>query len=142
MWVFDIFPAWIAHIVFTAGVLGIIISFFGNLLPVIRPYTLAIQLISTILIGVSVYWYGGLNERQEWEAKVASLEKRVSEAEKKAAETNTHIVTKYITKTKKIQGKRDEIIKYVDREIVKYDSQCVIPKEVIDVMNKATEVTE
>lgn len=142
MWLLNMLPDWIANVVFCVGVLGIFISFLSSFFPLVKPYTVLIQIVSTILIGLSVYWYGGLSERQEWEAKVSTLEKRVAEAEKKSAETNTQIVTKYITRTKKIQGKRDEIIKYVDREIVKYDEQCVIPKQVIEIMNEAAKGTE
>ena len=142
MWLLNVLPDWIVGVTFAIGILGIIASFLGSFFPLIRPYATIIQIVSTILIGLSVYWYGGLNERQEWEAKVSTLEKRVAEAEKKSAETNTQIVTKYITRTKKIQGKRDEIIKYVDREIIKYDDQCVIPKQVIDIMNDAAKGAE
>jgi hypothetical protein len=41
--------------------------------------------------------------------------------------------------TSNIGQRGEDSIKYVDREIVKYDSQCVIPKEFIDVVNKAAE---
>jgi hypothetical protein len=36
-----------------------------------------------------------------------------------------------------IRQKGDDIIKYVDKEIVKYDNQCVIPEDVIRVYNEA-----
>lgn len=142
MWLLNILPDWIVGVVLTVGIVGIVASFLGSFFPPIKPYATIVQLVSAVLIGVSVYWYGGLSERQEWEAKVSTLEKKVADAEKKSAETNTQIITKYITRTKKIQGKRDEIIKYVDREIVKYDNQCVIPKEVIDIMNEAAKGAE
>ena len=36
-----------------------------------------------------------------------------------------------------IRQKGDDIIRYVDKEIVKYDTQCVIPEDVIRVYNEA-----
>jgi hypothetical protein len=54
-------------------------------------------------------------------------------------------VEKVITKTKVVKERGDEIIKYVDREIVKYDTKflpggiCEIPKEFIKAHNDAAE---
>jgi len=36
-----------------------------------------------------------------------------------------------------VQAKQVETIKYVDREIVKYDQTCKIPQEVVHAVNEA-----
>ena len=67
----------------------------------------------------------------------------MKEAEAKSAEVNTVIETKIVNKVKEIKVQGDEVIKYVDREIVKYDTKfipggiCEIPKEVISAHNAA-----
>jgi hypothetical protein len=41
--------------------------------------------------------------------------------------------------TQVIREKGNEIIKYIDREVVKYDQMCEVPKEVINILNEAAE---
>ena len=67
------------------------------------------------------------------------MSKEISEKE------NVKIETKVVTKTQYIKQRSEEIIKYVDKEIVKYDTkflpggECEIPKEFIVLHNKAAE---
>lgn len=74
-----------------------------------------------------------------WKDKAAKLEQQVTELAAKSTETNTVIEKKYITKTEVVKVRGDDIVKYVDREVVKYDTQCVIPKEFIEAHNRAAE---
>ena len=69
--------------------------------------------------------------------RVKELELQISKLELKSQEVTTQIVTKVLTKKQIIREKGDEIIKYVDREIVKYDDSCKIPSEVVEALNKA-----
>ena len=56
------------------------------------------------------------------------------------------IVEKVVTKTQIVKTRGQDIIKYVDKEIVKYDTKfapggvCEIPKEFIEAHNRAAEV--
>jgi hypothetical protein len=46
-------------------------------------------------------------------------------------------VTKYITKREKVFEKGEEVIRYIDREITKYNEICRLPKEAIQTHNDA-----
>jgi hypothetical protein len=54
-------------------------------------------------------------------------------------------VEKVVTKTQIIKTRGEDIVKYIDREIVKYDEKfakggvCEIPQEFIDAHNRAAE---
>ena len=74
-----------------------------------------------------------------WKDKAAQLQQQVAELAQKSAETNIVIEKKYITKTEVVKVRGDDIVKYVDREVVKYDTQCVIPQEFISAHNRAAE---
>ena len=74
-----------------------------------------------------------------WKDKAAQLEKQVVELAQKSSETNTVIEKKYITRTEIVKQRGDDIVKYVDREVVKYDTQCVIPREFTEAHNRAAE---
>jgi hypothetical protein len=94
---------------------------------------------------VGVYWRGGYAIEQEWRERVAAVEARVAAAEAASREENTKIVTKVVTKTQIIRTRGETITKYIDREIVKYDTkfapggQCEIPREFIKAINDAAE---
>ena len=70
------------------------------------------------------------------------MELKLAEAETKSQKENVVIVEKILYKDKIIREKGENIIKYIDKEVVKYDERCVIPKEVINVLNSATEITK
>ena len=74
-----------------------------------------------------------------WKDKAAQLQQQVAELAAKSSETNTVIEKKYITKTEVVKVRGDDIVKYVDREVVKYNTQCAIPQEFISAHNRAAE---
>jgi hypothetical protein len=92
-----------------------------------------------------VYWRGGYAVEQEWRERVAEVEARVAAAEAQSKEENVKIVTKVMTKTQVIRTRGADIVKYVDREIVRYDEKfakggiCEIPQEFIKAHNSAAE---
>lgn len=88
---------------------------------------------------------GAMYNDQAWQAKVSEMQVKVAEAEAKAAQENVKIVEKVVTKTQIVRVQGEEVIKYIDREIVKYDDkfkqggQCEIPKEFYRALNDAAQ---
>jgi hypothetical protein len=112
---------------------------------VINQYRTPAQVLGIALLVMGVYWRGGYAIEQEWRERVAAVEARVAAAEAASREENTKIITKIVTKTQIIRTRGDTITKYIDREIVKYDTkfapggQCEIPREFIKAHNDAAE---
>jgi hypothetical protein len=131
--------------VLLAGILLTIVAFFIQRIPVVNQYRIPAQVLGIALLVVGVYWRGGYAIEQEWRERVAEVEARVAAAEAQSKEENTKIVTKVVTKTQVIRTRGEDIIKYVDREIVKYDEKfarggmCEIPQEFIKAHNTAAE---
>ncbi len=143
MWILNFLPEWIFHALLVAGVLGYLATFFIRFLPsFVYVYKLPIQLISIALVVISIYFIGSLAERAAWESRVKEMEEKVRVAEEKSKVVNTEIVTRIVTKTKVIKQKAKERVEYIDREIVKYDNKCEIPKEFVKVVNDAVEPTK
>ncbi len=111
--------------------------------PPLASYYRIAQVVSIIILLAGVYFKGGYSTEMIWRERVAEVEAKLKEAEAKSAEVNTVIETKIVNKVKEIKIQGDEVIKYVDREIVKYDTKfipggiCEIPKEVIKAHNAA-----
>ena len=149
MWILHFLPdaliLWICNTVLLAGVLLTVTAFFIQRIPIINQYRIPAQVLGIALLVVGVYWRGGYAIEQEWRERVAAVEAQVAAAEAASREENTKIVTKVVTKTQIIRTRGADIVKYVDREIVKYDTkfasggQCEIPSEFIKAINDAAE---
>jgi len=136
---------WTCNIVLLAGVLLTTVAFFIKNIPIINQYRTPAQVLGIALLVAGVYWRGGYAVEQEWRERVAKVEAQVAAAEAASKETNTKIVTKVVTRTQVVKTRGADIVKYVDREIVKYDTkfapgnECEIPREFIKALNDAAE---
>jgi hypothetical protein len=149
MWILHFLPdaviLWICNIVLLAGIVLTAAAFFIKRIPVINQYRIPAQVLGIALLVAGVYWRGGYAVEQEWRERVAEVEAKVAAAEAKSAEENVKIVTKVLTKTQIIRTRGETITKYIDREIVQYDTkfapggQCEIPREFIKALNDAAE---
>jgi hypothetical protein len=145
MWIISFLPDWVFHAITIAGVLGTIVGFVLGMIPAVKTYIIPVRVISILLLSLGLYLEGGLADYAVWEAKVKEVEAKLAEAELKSAKENTKIVTKVITKTQVVKTRGQDIVRYVDREIIKYDTkfapggQCEIPKEFIKALNDAAE---
>jgi hypothetical protein len=145
MWILKFLPDWIFYAVFLLGVIGLAATYLLKLIPIpfLYVYKTPIQLISIACIAIGVYMAGAIANEDAWNARVAELQIRVAEAEAKSTQVNTEVVEKVVNRTQVVKEKGDEVIKYVETEVVKYDTkflpggQCEIPKEFIIALNKA-----
>ena len=148
MWILSILPDAAIHTIFGLGILGTIAGFVLGFIPFIKAYRLAIQVIALLTLVLGVYLEGGLADYKEWELKVAEMQVKIAEAEVKSAEKNVEIQEKIVEKTKVIREKGKDIIKYIDKEVVKkeevikYIENCPVPKDIVDLHNQAAELNK
>ena len=128
-----------------AGILLTTVAFFIRRIPVINQYRTPAQILGIALLVAGVYWRSGYAIEMEWRERVAEVEARVAAAEEAGRKENVKIVTKVVTKTQIIRTRGETITKYIDREIIKYDTKfapggvCEIPQEFIKAHNSAAE---
>ena len=148
MFILSILPDAAIHIIFGLGILGTIAGFVLGFIPFVKTYQFAIQVCSIIVLVFGVYLEGGLADYKEWELKVKEMEAKMAQAEAQSANKNVEIQEKIVEKTKVIREKGKDIVKYIDKEIVKkeevikYIENCPVPKEIIDLHNQATELNK
>jgi hypothetical protein len=135
MWFFNFIPEILFYVLFIAAVIGYLVSL---LLPssILKKQ---VKITSIVVLVISIYLLGMLKVNNWWKDKAAALEQQVVELAAKSAETNTIIEKQLVTKTQVVKVRGEEIVKYIDREIVKYNTQCEIPKEFITQHNRAAE---
>ena len=145
MWILSLLPDAAIHIIFGLGILGTIAGFVLGFIPFVKTYQFAIQICSIVVLVFAVYLEGGLADYKEWELRVKEMEAKVAQSQADSANKNIEIQEKIVEKTKVIRERGQDIIKYIDKEVVKkeevikYVENCPVPKDVIDTLNKAAE---
>jgi lipopolysaccharide export LptBFGC system permease protein LptF len=151
-WMINLIPdavlSFIYWAIIFAGITGIIAGWIGKWIPFYGRYAQVLKPVGIVLLVLGVWLRGGYDVEMAWRDKVRTLEEQVKVAEEKANTKNIEVETKVVEKTKVIKEKGKDIIKYVDREvikkeeIVKYIEQCPVPKEIIDLHNQAAEMNK
>jgi hypothetical protein len=148
MWILQWLPNWIFYAVLIAGVFGVAASYFIRFLsfiPFLYVYKTPIQLGSIAAIVIGTFMAGAIHDNEQWEARVREMEEKVAASEAQSKEENIKIVEKVVNKVQIVKTRGQDIVKYVDREIVKYDTKfapggvCEIPKEFVEAHNRAAE---
>ena len=145
MWILQWLPNWIFYLMFFAGLLGIVATYVMKFIPFVYVYRTPIQVASVILITIGTYMSGAISNEEAWVARVKEMELKVAAAEVQSAKENVKIVEKVVKKIEVVRVRGDDVVKYIDREVIKYDTKfapggvCEIPKEFIKAHNDAAE---
>lgn len=136
-WLLTLLPVWIIHTVLGLGVLGLLVAFFVQRIPFVNTYGYLIKIVSSLLLVLGLFLQGALAYKESTALAVAKLEAKLAKAEAQGAKVNTEIVEKIVKDTEVIRVKGKTITEYVDREVIKYDTKCPLPVEVIRAHNAA-----
>jgi preprotein translocase subunit SecF len=126
-----LFSQYITSIILIIGLILLISGFVLTFIPFFKQYKLPIQILGILIFSYGIYLQGGIAVENKYKLEVAELQNKLKEAEVKAETVNTKIVTQVVTRREVIKEKGNDVIKYIDREVVKYDNTCTIPEIVI-----------
>lgn len=101
------------------------------------PYAQVVNYSCIPIFALALFFTGANYNNNSWLAKVKEVEAKLAVAEVASAQENTKIVEKVVTRRELVRVQGNEIVKYVDREVVKYDENCKIPEPVVEAHNKA-----
>ena len=138
MWLFE-FPNYVYHLILGIGIIGTITGFALNSIPFIKQYSFPIQVISIMVLTFGVYLKGGLAVKNTLDIKVADLKVKLANAEVLSEKINTVVVTKILTKKEIVKEKGATVSEYIDREVIKYNDRCEIPKSAVISHNAAAQ---
>jgi len=145
MWILQWLPNWVFYGIFFAGLLGLLATYVMKFIPFVYVYRTPIQAVSVLAIVIGTYMSGAISNEEVWQAKVKEMQLKVAATEIQSQKENVKVVEKVVKKTEYITRRGQDIIRYVDKEVVKYDDkfksggQCELPKEFITAINKAAE---
>lgn len=139
MWIVEFLPDWVFHLVLLAGIVGTIAGFVLGMIPVIKQYIIPIRVISIILVVFGLFLEGALVDNQTWQLRVKEVEAKLAVAEAESAKANSKLIEKSKNQINKQKEKTIVVKQYIDREVTKYDNQCIIPKEFVKAHNDSAE---
>lgn len=141
MWILQFIPSWIFYVMVLIGAAGFAATYLLRYLPIpaLYMYKTGIRYASIGVMFVFTFLSGAVYDNDAWLARVKELEEKVAKAEQQSKEVNAEINKKVEEEKVKIVEKQVVLKQFVDREIVKYDKNCEVPKDFIDVVNKAAE---
>lgn len=141
MWILQFIPSWIFYVMVLVGMAGFAATYLLKFLPIpaLYMYKTGIRYASIGVMFVFTFLSGAVYDNDAWLERVRELEAKVAKAEQQSKEVNEEINKKVEEETVKIVEKQVVLKQYVDREIVKYDKNCEIPKDFTDVVNKSIE---
>lgn len=133
--ILKIFPDWLWPVLL---VLAIIAFFAADLVP-IKTYQLPIKIVMGILVGVTIFICGAQYADNTWKQAARELEAKVVVAEAQSIEVNKVISERLVTHTQVVKTRGDDIVQYIDREVNKTDTGCIISPEFVSAHNRAAE---
>jgi uncharacterized protein YacL len=141
MWILQWLPNWLFYVILLLGLIAFLVTYLLKFIPIptLYIYRTPIQIVSVIMIVFGVYMAGSIANNESWLAKVKEVEAKLAEAEAKGAQETVKIVEKVVVQKQVIKERGQDIVKYVDREVVKYDNKCEIPPPFVEAHNKAAE---
>lgn len=144
MWLLNFLPDWIFYLILLLGLLGFAATYLLRIIPIpaLYVYKTPIQIISIFLIVFGVYMAGSIANEEKWLLRVKEVEAKLAEAEAKGAVETIKIVEKIVYKDRVIKEKGKDVVRYIEKEVVKYDNKCEIPPPFVEAHNNATEKTK
>lgn len=133
MFLLQFLPDWLFPSLAALSLIVFIATKFIRNLPQVQ----LVHYASVVLLVISLFLTGANWNNNYWLAKVKEVEQQLAAAQAESAKENTKIVEKVVTKRELVRLQGSEVIKYVDREVVKYDENCKIPEPVVEAHNKA-----
>lgn len=135
LFILNFLPEWLWPLLLVVGIAGYTIGHFSYYFPLIRPQALLIKIVSCTVIASTIFILGMQYTNQIWKQAAAELQAKIAAAEEKAAQVNTVIEEKLVTQVKVVKVQGETVTKFIDREVVKYDSECKVPPTLVKALN-------
>lgn len=139
MWYLTLLPDWFYHLIPLAGAIAIFASMFLKAIPFVSTYYQPLRIAGIALLLIGFFLEGAQYNNTQWVLRVKEMEAKVAAAEAESQRQNVKIIEKVVTRTQVVRERGQEIARTIDNVLQKYDNTCIVPKEFIDIHNKAAE---
>ena len=139
MWFLTFLPSWFFHAIPIAGVLAIFASIFLKAIPFVSTYYQPLRIVGVTVLLIGIFFEGALYNNNAWELRVKEMEAKMAEINAQSQKENVKIVEKVVTRTQIVKERGLTLVNSIDSAIKKYDNTCIVPKEFVEIHNKAAE---
>ncbi len=136
MLILKFIPDAVFYLTFFAGLIAFLLVSTSRKIPNQQLFKTS----AGIIIAASIFFMGAVQDNNAWLARVKELEQKVQQAEVQSKQINTEVIEKVVYKTQVLKERGRETTKFIDREVVKYDTTCVIPEAFVASHNRSAEV--
>lgn len=136
MLILKFIPDALFYLTFFAGLIAFLLVSTNSKIPNQQLFKTS----ALIIIAASIFFMGAVQDNNAWLARVRELEQKVQQAEAQSKQVNTEVIEKVVYKTQVLRERGRETTKFIDREVVKYDTTCVIPEAFVASHNRSAEV--
>lgn len=98
-----------------------------------------LKISGSIGLVIALFLEGAMFDYNVMQSRIEEAKKQTAEYEQKNQELNDKLSKKATATREKIKVKKEYVTRYIDREVTKYDNQCVIPKPFVDAHNQSAE---
>lgn len=139
--------SWLVWIYSTILVIGLI-AWLGSalfkyfpfkLIPVLGQFPFLSKIVGVVLTVLGVYLFGGYAVEMSWRDKVHQLEEAVKLSEAKSADANLKLDAAIKEKNRAVKDNLSQLQVQIRRDAAKIDAECKVPREAVDILNKAAE---
>lgn len=128
---------YIVHICLVLGIIGTILDYFIYYVPQILPLRIAIKILSTILLILSIFFEGYHFNESAWQGKISEVEEQLAIAEANSHQVDVVIQEKVVEKIKVVKEQVDGNAKMIKLYKEYIDSECKIPDIAIKLYNSS-----
>lgn len=127
-------PMIVVHITVVAGIIIYLIGEFVPLIPI--TYKLGLRVLAVIVFSLGMILEGAVSEADIGKTNLVKAEEQIQAINEQAAAISQQVKTVYVTKTKVIKEKGDEITKYIT---VDNNKSCTLFNSTIELWDAAAE---
>ena len=147
-WMLGLIPdsllVWIYSTILIAGVViyfgGVLCRYWPfKLIPVLGQFPLLGRFIGGVLVVLGIFLFGGYYNEMSWRDRVHQLEEKIKLSEAKSAEANTKLDVAIKEKNRAVKDNLAQLQGQLKRDAAKIDAECRVPREAVEILNKAAE---
>lgn len=135
-WIFKIFPVWFWWMLTLAGILSYSLSY----LPLLKPYHQLLKIVGGVVVACGIFINGMYYADSTWKSAAAELQAKVDQLTAQSQTVNEVIKYKTITKLQVVKVRGEKVIEYINNEVAKTNSGCLVSPEFVKAHNSAAEL--
>ena len=133
MWMLNLIPDWVFHLLLFVG--------FGGIIAASVFRSVFLYPIAALILCSSIFMEGLIFGQKDMREQIVIMEAKLQQYQQESADLNIKLAEKYNNKVIKIKEKTNEVVKYVDKYVTVYDNSCSVPNAFVVLHDSAAQAS-